>query len=87
MSQRSNYIAPILRFDGNHTRTQHTARSALLLAMRELPASTFTMIAETPRKRYSPAHEEAAKLLAEHLVLSMCRHVEMVEREWKPGHR
>ena len=87
MSQRSNYIAPILRFDGSHTRPQHTARSALLLALRELPASTFTMIAETPRKRYSPVHDEAARILAEHLVLSMCRHVEMIERDGKPGHR
>lgn len=64
ISQRSDYIAPILRFDDNHTRPQHTARSAMLLALRELAASTFTLIAETPRKRRSPAHDEAARLLA-----------------------
>lgn len=87
MAQRSTYTAPILAFDGSHTRAQHTARSALLSAMGELPTATFTMIAETPRRRYSPAHDEAARILAEHLILSMSRHVEFVEKEGRPGHR
>jgi hypothetical protein len=87
MIQRSTYTAPILSFDGSHTQAQHTARSALLMALRELPATTFTMIAETPRKRYSAAHDEAARILAEHLILSMSRHIEMIEREGRPGHR
>jgi hypothetical protein len=87
MIQRSTYTAPILVFDESHTRAQHTARSALLMALSELPTTTFTMIAETPRKKYSPAHDEAARILAEHLIMSMCRHIEMTEREGRPGHR
>jgi len=85
MVTRSNYVGPILAFDGLHSRAQHTARSALLMALREMPRTTFAMIAETPRKRYSPAHDEAARALAEHLILSMCRHIEMVEKEGRPG--
>ena len=87
MVQRSVYTAPILAFDGSHTRAQHTARSALLMALRELPATTFTMIAETPRNRHSPEHDDAARVLAEHLILSMSRHVELIEKEGRPGHR
>ena len=60
MVTRLNYVGPMLAFDGSHSRAQHTASNALLMALREMPTTTFVMIAETPRKRYSPAHDKAA---------------------------
>ena len=57
------------------------------MALRELPTTTFTMIAKTPQKKYSPTHDKASRILAEHLIMSMCRHIEMTKTEGRPGHR
>jgi putative SOS response-associated peptidase YedK len=33
------------------------------MALRELPTTTFTMIAKTPQKKYSPTHDKASRIL------------------------
>ena len=87
MVQRSNYTAPIQAFDETPNRVNHSARTWILMALRELPAEVLKKVAETPRKFYSPEHDAAARTMAEHLVLTLARHMHITEHEDGPvGH-
>lgn len=57
------------------------------MALCELPDDLLKMVAENPRKRHSPEHDAAARLMAEHLVLTIARHLDITEHAAGPvGH-